>query len=83
MGFLRSLSIASGLLVLCLVAVGCATDTPGPGSAVSPPQPVLPVATSTVVPTATPEPTSTPTAAPVQLVILHTNDNWGETEPCG
>ena len=19
----------------------------------------------------------------MQLVILHTNDNWGETEPCG
>jgi hypothetical protein len=20
---------------------------------------------------------------PSQLVVLHTNDNWGETEPCG
>ena len=20
---------------------------------------------------------------PMQLVVLHTNDNWGETEPCG
>jgi ABC-type glycerol-3-phosphate transport system substrate-binding protein len=20
---------------------------------------------------------------PIELVILHTNDNWGETEPCG
>jgi 2',3'-cyclic-nucleotide 2'-phosphodiesterase (5'-nucleotidase family) len=21
--------------------------------------------------------------APIDVVILHTNDNWGETEPCG
>jgi len=20
---------------------------------------------------------------PIELVILHTNDNWGESEPCG
>jgi hypothetical protein len=20
---------------------------------------------------------------PIELVVLHTNDNWGETEPCG
>jgi hypothetical protein len=34
-----------------------------------------------------PSPTSTatlrPTPSPGQLVLLHTNDNWGETEPCG
>jgi hypothetical protein len=83
MGFLRNLSLAVGLLALCVVAVGCATTTPDPGSGVSPPQPVSPLATSTAVPTATPVPTPTPTAAPVQMVILHTNDNWGETEPCG
>ena len=23
------------------------------------------------------------TRAPLDLVVLHTNDNWGETEPCG
>ena len=23
------------------------------------------------------------TPAPMELVVLHTNDNWGETEPCG
>ena len=23
------------------------------------------------------------TPLPVDLVVLHTNDNWGETEPCG
>ena len=24
-----------------------------------------------------------PTPGPIDLVVLHTNDNWGETEPCG
>jgi hypothetical protein len=23
------------------------------------------------------------TPMPIRLVVLHTNDNWGETEPCG
>lgn len=23
------------------------------------------------------------TRLPLELVVLHTNDNWGETEPCG
>ena len=51
--------------------------------------------TATPVPTTpTPEPTATPVPTPPtetlvptpgssQLVVLHTNDNWGETEPCG
>lgn len=32
-----------------------------------------------------PTPNSTPAAgrSGVELVLLHTNDNWGETEPCG
>ncbi len=44
-------------------------------------------------PLPTPEPTAgeatspLPTAGaarePLQLVVLHSNDNWGETEPCG
>jgi hypothetical protein len=29
------------------------------------------------------EPTSNENRDSIQLVILHTNDNWGETEPCG
>jgi len=29
------------------------------------------------------EPTSNDHRDAMQLVILHTNDNWGETEPCG
>jgi hypothetical protein len=30
-----------------------------------------------------PTPTSEPAPKPIELVVLHTNDNWGETEPCG
>ena len=48
-----------------------------------------------VLPSPTPvsialSPIATPTAVPtraqapaIELVVLHTNDNWGETEPCG
>jgi hypothetical protein len=35
----------------------------------------LAAATATAVPAAG--------KAPLALVVLHTNDNWGETEPCG
>ena len=83
MGLFRRLAKVAGFLALCLVAVGCATDTSGLRSGISSPQQVSPVATSTAVPTATYVPTPTATAGPVQMVILHTNDNWGETEPCG
>lgn len=24
-----------------------------------------------------------PPPEPIELVVLHTNDNWGETKPCG
>jgi len=30
-----------------------------------------------------PTPRSAPAREPLDLVVLHTNDNWGETEPCG
>jgi hypothetical protein len=50
-------------------------------------EPATPMPTDTATPlptdTATPAPTATQPPAPVDLVILHTNDNWGETEPCG
>jgi hypothetical protein len=52
------------------------------------PAPTLtPVPAPTLTPTPLPGPTFTPTAEAVftgaQWVVLHTNDNWGETEPCG
>jgi hypothetical protein len=45
----------------------------------------LPGPTSTPTPVPTQIPTATPQPTPVssRLVVLHTNDNWGETEPCG
>ena len=45
----------------------------------------IPTATCPSPPAATATPTTTPAPAPspMQLVVLHTNDNWGETEPCG
>ena len=30
-----------------------------------------------------PELAAEPTPEPIEMVVLHTNDNWGETEPCG
>lgn len=78
----------AGLLVLSLIVSGCGAATPGAGQSTSTlsqsvlPTPVVP---PTAAPTSTPESTSTPapTLAPIQLTVLHTNDNWGETEPCG
>jgi len=51
------------------------TPTPAALSQVSP----LPTPASELAPTLTPA----STLASIQLVVLHTNDNWGETEPCG
>jgi len=34
-------------------------------------------------PTATPQPSPTPKPQPIDLVVLHTNDVMGHTEPCG
>ena len=82
----------AGLLILSLIAAGCGAATPEAGQPTStlaqsvlPSPTVAPTATPTAAPTSTPEPTPTPipTAAPIQLTVLHTNDNWGETEPCG
>ena len=78
----------AGLLILSLLLAGCETATPGAEPPISTlAQSVLqsPLPSPTAAPTSTPEPppTSEPTPAPIQLTVLHTNDNWGETEPCG
>ena len=79
------------LLIPGLLLAGCGPDSADPGQQRSP----LPTASeegnSRVSVLSTPtEPldrmTPLPSAAdPLrqQLAILHTNDNWGETEPCG
>jgi hypothetical protein len=82
----RVVLVAVLLLAFTLTLANCSTE-PAPTDFVaqeatpeaipSAPEPVFP----TDAPTDTPEPTATP--APLPLVILHTNDNWGETEPCG
>jgi hypothetical protein len=84
----------AGLLLLSLLLAGCESATPGQGLPTStlaesvlqsPLVPPTAAPTSTLKPTSAPEPTPTLalTAAPVQLTVLHTNDDWGETEPCG
>jgi len=74
-------------------AVAAATQTPEPQPTATPivlpptPTPSAPP-TAKVVPTSTPTPTASPTAAalPValtQITIIHSNDTWGYTLPCG
>jgi hypothetical protein len=90
---------ASILLVFALLLAGCTVSTPQPELQRSPlatPRgstglSVLPTATMAHEASPTPPPVSpsplVPTAfattLPSRLVVLHTNDNWGETEPCG
>jgi hypothetical protein len=58
------------------------TATPNSTATPMPTEP-LPMPTATQVPTVEPTaPLATPLGS-MELVVLHTNDNWGETEPCG
>lgn len=63
-----------------------ATGEEGGGAPVLPTE-VSPLPTPMASPSATPPATPTPpppaAMAPLPLLVLHTNDNWGETEPCG
>lgn len=87
------------IVFLVLGITGCAARTPGAETLTSPlaqtvaqsvlPSPVIApttlpaAATPSATPTAKPSPTPTVVLADIPLVILHTNDTWGETEPCG
>ena len=55
------------------------TDLPAPSET------LLPALTPWPVPSATPVPALFRALPPTpgQWIVLHTNDNWGETEPCG
>jgi hypothetical protein len=71
------------LLVVGLLAISCGTVTPTASVQTSPLAANSPLPSATVAPIPRPTSTATLLPAPVTLVILHTNDNWGETEPCG
>jgi 2',3'-cyclic-nucleotide 2'-phosphodiesterase (5'-nucleotidase family) len=73
----RDLFLIGFFMLVGLALSGCSaimsTPTPTPTS--------MPTKTSTPTPTSTP--TSTPTPQPLELTVLHTNDTWGYSEPCG
>jgi hypothetical protein len=91
----RFLYLTACFLVACLALAGCGTGSfatrqvsvlpvqtsPLPTATALP----MPTALPTHPPTSAPSPTSTPTPLPppAQILFLSTNDNWGETEPCG
>ena len=85
----RSIPWVAILMVLALIVVGCGSSQSTPDvletgdSLVSPLSPISPLALETKAPTPTPVPAPSVDLDPLQLVVLHTNDNWGETEPCG
>jgi hypothetical protein len=72
------------LLGLCLVLPGCQSAAGEADARVSPLATALPPATA-MSSQASPLATATRSAGdgPFAFLVLHTNDNWGETEPCG
>lgn len=68
--------VGVSILLYALVLAACYAP-----SGVDKPRSPLPTASAEATTAILPSPS--PTRAPVQLVVLHTNDNWGETEPCG
>lgn len=82
MHFMRVLKVIIVWLSAGILLAGCGTNGPSTGSlstAKPSPTPVVP----SPVPTSTPAATEPPAPAAIELTILHTNDNWGATEPCG
>jgi hypothetical protein len=91
------LALVAGLLVVCLLAAGCDWQAlPQSTQEASGEEPqISPLVQQSPLATAQSEPPAAPNAAVVAtetwpqddaaltMVILHTNDNWGETEPCG
>jgi hypothetical protein len=73
----------SCLLLAVLVLAGCGGGAIGIAQAPTVQDPVSPLPAPTALPQATPSALPTVTPRPISLIVLHTNDNWGETEPCG
>lgn len=86
---LRAWAMFLLLLILSLLLAGCAETTSDAGQQLSPLATGLADGNSPALPTATPPPSVgaspllTAGQSSSQLLVLHTNDNWGETEPCG
>lgn len=82
-----------GMVIWWTVSLAAGCGTPEPRRSTSTPEvaPVSPLPTPTsaavLEPTSAATPTSGVTSEPqreaIRLVVLHTNDNWGETAPCG
>ena len=77
----RVLRGCSWVLAAALFLVGCSSPLNGEETLS-----LSPVATAQPTGAARPaKPTlePSPVAEPVSLVVLHTNDTWGATDPCG
>jgi hypothetical protein len=82
-------------LVFVLAVVGCGSPTSevdvqhsplgqhSPLPTATPPPTAASVPTTLLTTAPTPAFTPAPAPSPGQLIVLHSNDNWGETEPCG
>jgi 2',3'-cyclic-nucleotide 2'-phosphodiesterase (5'-nucleotidase family) len=71
-------------LIGFLALIGLALSGCGEIMSIPTPTPTLtPTKTPTPIPTLTYTPTPTPTPRPIELTVLHTNDTWGYSEPCG
>lgn len=82
MGTGRVSVLAALVLAISLFLSSCSSDS-NHELQVSPLPQVSPLTVATFTPPPTLPPTFTAMPVPMQLVVLHTNDNWGETEPCG
>ena len=89
----RRWAVACLLALLLVAGCGPAAAPPLPSATIPaadatrmPPSAMIPQA-PTAGPAAdlvtSPLPTPGTDREPLQLVVLHSNDNWGETEPCG
>jgi hypothetical protein len=86
----RLILLAAMLMVMSLVIVGCASAPTPPveeqseDHEISPLSPLSQISPLQVeVEALVPVSGLAPASEPLQLIVLHTNDNWGETEPCG
>ncbi len=94
LGFLGTISLCTVLALIGVwYVIGAAQRAPNPQSMATLAASTAPFVTKIVTvspsatlwpPTHTPSPMPTATAnAPFELAIVHSNDTWGYTQPCG